>query len=239
MQVLHSTPLDTFPQVVEQASLLCLSEGVDAAQWQRPYLRIDSMQYDSFYEPSFSLQSSIENDPFAAADNRITQTDSDLYSLPPREALYHLLKDGMIVVKHGRQSQPKRRMIRVDPNVTRLFWCKPPTSGKLPPTGAKSVYKSLALSEICEVRKGTDDDLTPNVKTKLRGTATLRRTCRPSDFNKCISIYLPTRTFDIQCLSEQDFTRLYDVLLRLWKEVPEEERPKIQPSSLGRTFSFY
>jgi hypothetical protein len=104
-----------------------------------------------------------------------------------------------------------------------------------------NVYKSLNLSDVIEVRPGTNEDTTtpnPNVKRKQYGTNILRRTCLPGDFKNCVSLILPSRSFDIQCLREEDFKKLYSALKGIWEEVPEEERPKLD-RRMTRTFSLY
>ena len=115
---------------------------------------------------------------------------------------------------------PKRRLLRCDHSVSRLYWDKAPSDGigfmvggkkqQATPEGMTadlpSEEKSVLLSEVVSVRRGTDDD--PSDAGK-RGTATLRRNCKASELPLCFSLILATRTLDIQCLSPADFDLLY------------------------------
>ena len=138
----------------------------------------------------------------------------------------------------GRQGYPKKRLLRCNPSLTRLYWDNPPVistsigrkPGFIPDLPAEN--KSIDLADVVELRRGDDPD-TGDVQannaskktkpgkitqvTEKRGTEILRRNCKPKDLHLCFSFILPSRTLDIQCLSQADFDVLFpnfDALVR-------------------------
>jgi len=65
----------------------------------------------------------------------------------PGEALYALLgKKGKLIIKHGRKGAPKQRLLQCTTDGSMLFW------------GDKKSVKSVFVSEVESVRRGTDVD---------------------------------------------------------------------------------
>eukprot|EP01036_Dinobryon_divergens_P033296 gene33296-43051_t len=92
----------------------------------------------------------------------------------PREILLTRLLHGILVIKHGRQGNPKKRVLRCDATVTMLMWSAPgPDAEKrksLPMGSASgssdaseaSADKLVVLKEVQSVRMGTEIDPTCN-----------------------------------------------------------------------------
>ena len=126
-----------------------------------------------------------------------------------------------IMLLLGRAGKPKKRLLRCDHSVSRLYWEKPQERGFL---GARrkseadytpdlpSEDKSLSLYEVLAVKKGTDEEENGQ---RLVGTANLRRSCKREELAMCFYLVLPSRTFDIQCLNADDFHVLYTNLEKL------------------------
>lgn len=78
----------------------------------------------------------------------------------PQDALYAVLQSGLIVIKHGRQGKPKRRLIRSNSGVTRLYWGDVPEGSGSDPASQDlpSESKSFVITEAIEIRRGTDED---------------------------------------------------------------------------------
>jgi hypothetical protein len=72
-----------------------------------------------------------------------------------RSLLYSALKNGMTVIKHGRQGKPKKRILTCDPNVTVLFWLAENEENDV---DSVLEAKSFNLSDVIEIREGTDID---------------------------------------------------------------------------------
>jgi hypothetical protein len=72
-----------------------------------------------------------------------------------RSLLYSALKSGMIVIKHGRQGKPKKRILTCDPNVTVLFWL---AENEDKDVESVREAKSISLSDVVEIREGIDID---------------------------------------------------------------------------------
>lgn len=140
----------------------------------------------------------------------------------------------------GTTGSPKERLLLCDHAVRRLYWTEPPAlPGRRPSlrfgsrTGATTreslesirdgfdielppESRSIRFQDIVNVRRGDTVDPLKEVKTgkvaKL-GSSNLRRTLtKPSDLAVCIVLTLEDRTFDIQCFSEADFSKLYTPL---------------------------
>lgn len=100
--------------------------------------------------------------------------------------LYKRLRTGVVVMKHGRSGNPKRRLLLCNRNVSRLYWSDSipkKHSTDLPRLPNES--KSIDMYDVTDVRKGTDYDLSDRNKV---GTAILRRTCPPSELPLCMSL---------------------------------------------------
>jgi hypothetical protein len=104
----------------------------------------------------------------------------------------------------GHSGSPKQRFLQVDDSMSHVYWGDPPKPGK--PFERKS-DRSFAVADIIAVREGVDED---KEKKGNNGTHNLRRSIKNQDGLKlCFSIYLPGRTFDIQCLEEKQYDILY------------------------------
>lgn len=81
--------------------------------------------------------------------------------------------------------------------------------------------KSILLSEVLRVQRGNEPE--KEGKQEL-GTAILRRNCQPEDLELCLSLILPARSFDIQCLDKASFHVLYTNLLRHCQNLREQKK---------------
>jgi hypothetical protein len=140
----------------------------------------------------------------------------------PQDALFAVLSTGMVVIKHGRQGLPKRRLLQCNSGMTRLYWqpelYSSSTTGLAPDLPEES--KSISIKDILAIRTGTDIDPdtdnpspSPGGSSALGsfmrrssgiklGTATLRRRnlSRP-ELELCLSLILPDRSVNIGSLS--------------------------------------
>ena len=145
------------------------------------------------------------------------------------------------------QGPPKKRLLRVNDAVTRLYWSEPldgkPKSAEmrtlepgeeLDPMLPPEMYASIAIDSIRYVRTGTDEDTSaPNLvrrksmfsgqqqqeQQQKLGSANLRRTCAPNDLDLSLClVLLDSRTVDIQCLSKESFFVIYPNLFALCAE---------------------
>lgn len=75
-------------------------------------------------------------------------------------ALYARLQSGILVIKHGRQGAPKRRILQCDSELTALFWMAEPRKRSTTEAGDGSLNsdKSVLLAEVQSVRMGTEID---------------------------------------------------------------------------------
>lgn len=141
----------------------------------------------------------------------------------------------------GRQGKPKKRLLRCDTGMLRLYWGEVPDTKALKSTIADvaqdlpSENKSIELLEAIEVRRATEedsDDVSTVAGTAVTsgpgtasaaaagkyGTKILRRNkLKPEELSLSFSIILKDRSFDIQCLNEADFRFLYINILHYWK----------------------
>lgn len=176
--------------------------------------------------------------------------------------LYGVLEKGITFIKHGRQGNPKKKILKCDPQVTRLYWLSEKEA-----QDPLDDSKFIEVSKIQEIRVGTDIDpatpeealqqaaadgslstnklmkiaqlkeslgmVKPAAKPKgmfgglfgggardeiLYGTAALRRTCKPEHLPLCISLIMPDRTLDMQCLNQKDFNLLLINLREMTKQ---------------------
>jgi len=78
----------------------------------------------------------------------------------PRTILYARLQSGILVIKHGRQGAPKRRILQSDSEITALFWMAEPRKRSEASESSLNADKSVQLSEVLSVRMGTEIDPT-------------------------------------------------------------------------------
>ena len=110
--------------------------------------------------------------PVTAKDNLTLSLLMDGRRNSPREILLTRLLHGILVIKHGRQGNPKKRVLRCDASVTMLLWSAPgPDADKRKSTGIASgssdsadasADKLVLLKEVQSVRMGTEIDPTCN-----------------------------------------------------------------------------
>jgi hypothetical protein len=60
--------------------------------------------------------------------------------------------------------------------------------------------------------------------TKMLGTTNLRRSVHREDLKLCFYLVLPSRTFDIQCLCQDDFDCLYPNFEKLIARMQAERK---------------
>jgi hypothetical protein len=144
--------------------------------------------------------------------------DPEAGTKTPRDALFVALSAGLMVIKHGRQGRPQKRLLRIDDAASRIYWQDEPSAKQIAaaktnmklalsyPDASRSVY----ISDIHSIRRGTEYDYTTPDGRREIGTMTLRRN-KPSltDLELCFSLMVTSRTIDIQCLTKADFDFLY------------------------------
>jgi hypothetical protein len=98
MQLFQATPQESYPQVIEQPSIISMSNVENSHEWDQPFHRIDSMLCDSFYSGRNSRNESVD-DGFI---NSIPRVNTDMDDTDPRQALISLLGKGLVIIKHGK-----------------------------------------------------------------------------------------------------------------------------------------
>lgn len=156
-------------------------------------------------------------------------------SAPKARLMSVMGEDGMQIIKHGRQGAPKRRSLFISPDGVHLIIQAEDhykvvkfasiTSIRLgtdiDPATPAAVLKKIegedaeTLNKRRSTRRGTLSGVLRGNKDVLFGTATLRRSCDPSKFDKCISFITPNRTVDIECLSVEDLRILYETMTEI------------------------
>ena len=148
-----------------------------------------------------------------------------------------------IRVHKGRHGKPKRRVLRCDSSVKRIYWDDVSTHNTNSNNGSESTNldlppeaKSILLAEAIEVRSGAQEDgdgvigvataqnvgnnNNSNENNIKYGTKILRRDkLSVEDMHRSFSIILPDRTFDIQCLTSTDFHFLFNNIKNYWKSM--------------------
>ena len=123
------------------------------------------------------------------------------------------LSEGIVVIKHGRKGTPKTRLIRVDSNMDRLYWLDVASAG----TAANDLSRSVALNEVVNIRSGVKyirnmkggKECVPNFTKLLNNTLSIE------ELKTCLSIELPHRFLEIQCITRDDYSHLHSALLSL------------------------
>eukprot|EP00981_Chlorochromonas_danica_P001390 scaffold296_cov164-Ochromonas_danica.AAC.7 len=156
-------------------------------------------------------------------------------SAPKARLMSAMGEEGMQIIKHGRQGAPKRRSLFISPDGVHLIIQAEDhykvvkfasiTSIRLgtdiDPATPASVLKKIEgedpeeLNKRRSTRRGTLSGVLRGNKDVLFGTATLRRSCDPSKFDKCISFITPNRTVDIECLNVEDLRVLHDTMTEI------------------------
>lgn len=140
----------------------------------------------------------------------------ELHFAGPREELLRVLAKGLVVIKHGREGRPHRRLIQCNQDVTRIFWQEEPLN-KTGVPGLPDLSKSILLSEVKGIRRATDVESTTTKGQQLLGTAIFRKSrLAAAELALSFSLLLPDRSFDLQCLRKEDFDILYVNLKKLY-----------------------
>jgi hypothetical protein len=119
---------------------------------------------------------------------------------------------GMAVLKHGRSGGTQSRVLKIDSNGDRLYWLDVKKS-----SAALDAKKSVLLKDVLKVQPGVKYVRGPHGSKQCipSCTAILSRNCNLDQLKRCISLVLPERTFDIQCINDSDFVDLHAALLNL------------------------
>jgi hypothetical protein len=141
---------------------------------------------------------------------------------------------GLQVIKHGRQGAPKKRALFLSQDGGQLIIQAEDHYKTVKLAGVESIRlgsdidpatNPLALQKVQaegvdgieKARKSVQrptiiSGLIGNEKKILFGTANLRRSCDATTLNKCISLILPTRTVDFECVEVEDLRILKETL---------------------------
>merc|ERR1711991_670160 len=123
------------------------------------------------------------------------------------------LLEGIVVIKHGRKGAPKTRLIRIDSTMDRLYWLDVASAG----TASNDHSRSIALNEVVNIRPGVKyirnmkggKECVPNFSKILNNTLSIE------ELKRCLSVELPHRYLEIQCVTNDDYNHLYSALLSL------------------------
>lgn len=170
--------------------------------------------------------------------------------------LFEALSVGMPFIKHGRQGKPKKKILKCDALVTTLLWFPDNQQDNfseskglrisdiqsvrlgtdIDPETSEEALKAAGLSSpgkepVSKGKKSVFGSLFSGDKNKIMyGTSVLRKSCSPEEMSLCLSLILPDRTFDMQCLSRKDFDFLSVYLKELIK--PSTPAPvSVSPAS--------
>lgn len=138
---------------------------------------------------------------------------------------------GMLVIKHGRQGAPKRRSLFLNPTGDQLIIQAEDHYKTVKLNGVTSVRLGSEVdpatpAAALEKAKAEGPDWIAKRRSQRRsslavlgggadvlfGTATLRRSCEAKKMDKCVSLIMPTRTVDLECLTDEDLALLKDCL---------------------------
>ena len=123
------------------------------------------------------------------------------------------LLEGVVVIKHGRQGSPKSRLLRLDVRMDRLYWLDVANINK----SVNDVSKSVNLKEVLKLQPGVKyvRGVSGGKECVSNGSPTLTKACSLDDLKKCLTLVLAHRTFDIQCITQEDYNDIYSALLSL------------------------
>lgn len=130
------------------------------------------------------------------------------------------LISGIAVLKHGRNRGTQNRVLKIDSSGQTLYWFDP----KKGSTGHVDINKSISFSDVLKVQLGVkyirgpqgDKECLPNC------TAILSRSgCSIDRLRRCLSLIVPERTLDIECVSESDCSDLHAAFLDLTRPYSE------------------
>ena len=165
---------------------------------------------------------------------------TNIIFLTAKDILTTVLRTGIVVIKHGRSGNPKRKLLRCDNDFTKLTWQDAPLqrnesfSGSIrsnlssisltrtPSTIKLKIPKNddfIFIDDIQSIRLGSEVDSTTNSKKTLVGTEVFRRNKITSDQSKrCFSLICHKNivndklSLDIECQKAIDFHFLYQNL---------------------------
>jgi len=120
-------------------------------------------------------------------------------------------KKGFVVKIHGKVGKPQRRLVYINPELTEIRWEKMGSKNPMP--------KQLLLSDISEIRHGTDPD--PD-DPRFAGTATLRKSADFRKANHCFSIITRERTLDLEFKTAQDCASVCRNMKQLLENLDED-----------------
>ena len=155
------------------------------------------------YRCTFSSASAFDNISDSKDEWQTVETAIDDQQ---QNSLQRLLS-GIVVVKHGRVGVPKKRLIRIDDTREYLYWmdlknvCEP-----------NDRSKCVCLKEVERIQPGV---LGRHKECTINGTVNLNRNCRVEELMLSLSLILPTRTLDIQCINDDDYNDIFNAFLYL------------------------
>jgi hypothetical protein len=124
------------------------------------------------------------------------------------------LTTGIAVLKHGRNGGTQNRILKLDLTGQTLYWYNSKKS--LP--GALDAKKSINLKDVLKVQLGVKYVRGPlgNKECIKNCTAVLSRSGGNIErLKRCLSLIVPDRTLDIECVSESDCSDLHAAFLDL------------------------
>lgn len=123
-----------------------------------------------------------------------------------QDSLLRLLS-GIVVIKHGRIGAPKKRLIRIDNSHEYLYWMDLKYISK-----PNDQSKRICFKEVEKIQPGV---LGRHKECKINGTVNLKRNCGLEELKLSLSLILPTRTLDLQCINDDDYNDIFNAFLFL------------------------